>query len=356
MKTDLFTINSEHFNIFERKIVDETVYLVYAKTGAQWCKENLIYRSSVWAKDGELISPSFKKFFNWGEQPDIDPRPFSLSNCSLLEKIDGSTLIVSKYKNNLITRTRGSIDLSGCQNYNEIDEFKISCPKAFNVGENQSYIYEWASPTNRIILEYKQPKLFLIAVINHSDYSMLSQEKLDEIALEIGVDRPRVFKFKTIDDMIEATRELKDIEGFCVYYNHDQSIRKVKTVQYLTLHRFKFNLQFENVLDIFLLYKRPKYNEFIYRFSQEFDWECVEFIKGYASKICDSTREVDKILDSMKKFADSVRDLSRKEAAEKIISAYGNTSRSSFVFDFLSNKDINTEGLKKLYIQVLGKL
>jgi len=353
MKTNLSNINKEFFFVYEKTISGHTVFLVFPRANAEWTLENLIYRSSVWDAEGNLISASFKKFFNWEEQPLINPKPFEISNCQLLEKIDGSTLIISNFKNNLITRTRGSIDVSNCENSHEVDFFKNKYPKAFIVSENLSYIYEWVSPLNRIILDYKEPELYLTAVINHSDYSMWSQSDLDKLSNEINVKRPKVYNFKSIEELISTTKEFKGIEGICVYYNHGQNIRKLKSAHYLLLHHFKFNLTQENTLDLFLKYNCPKYNDFLKKISDETDWECAQFISSLASKICDASREVNLIIDAMKKFADSVRPISRKLAAEKILAAYGKTSRSGFVFNFLDNKEINVDGLKKLYLQVL---
>jgi hypothetical protein len=353
---DLDKIDRESFNVFEKVIGDDTIYLVYARSSPGWNVNNLIYRSSVWTKEGQLISASFRKFFNWDEHPDLDPKPYSISECQLIEKIDGSALIVSKYKGNLIVRTRGSIDVSGCENASEIDLFKTTYPKVFNnIGESYSCVYEWVSPTNRIILQHEKPDIYLIAVINHDDYSMWTQDKLDDLAMELQVKRPRVFKFSTIEEMIETVKEFKGIEGICVYYSHGQKIRKTKSSEYLLRHRFKYELSLENVLDMYLKFEEPKYNEFMNRVGKEFDWECLQFIQGLASKICDASVEVRKIMDHMNKFADSVRQLPRKEAAEKVLSAYGKTSRSGFVFHFLDNREIKVEGLKKLYLQVLEK-
>jgi hypothetical protein len=355
MNFDLDKIDRESFNVLEKTIGNDTVYLVYARSSPEWNATNLIYRSSVWTKEGRLISASFRKFFNWDEHPDLDPRSHTISGCQLIEKIDGSALIISKYKGSLIVRTRGSIDVSGCENANEIDIFKETYPKVFDVDEKYSYVYEWVSPTNRIILQHDNPDIYLTAVINHSDYSMWSQDKLDALAIDLNVKRPRVFKFSTIEEMIEAVKEFKGIEGICVYYDHGQHIRKAKSAEYLTRHRFKYELSQENVLDMFLKFERPSYNEFMARVGREFDWECIQFIQGLASKICDASVEVRKILDHMKMFADSVRQLPRKEAAEKILSSWGKTSRSGYVFNFLDNKEPNVEGLKKLYLQVLEK-
>lgn len=353
MNVNISQIDVKNIAIHEKQIGNDTVYLVHGKPGTNWNQNNLIFRSSVWDKNGNLISASFKKFFNWDECPDLDPKPLYISNCQLIEKIDGSTLILSKFNNNLITRTRDTVDVSFCDNYNEIDFFKKKYPKAFDVCQERSYIFEWVSPKHSIVLNYSQPDIYLTAVIEHYDYSMWSQEKLDALATSIGVKRPRIFKFATINEMIDAVKEFKGIEGICVYYNHGQNIRKVKSAEYLLLHHFKSDLNLGNVLDMYLRYCQPKYNEFIESIAKEFDWECAQYVKGLASKVCDASVEVNRIIDSMKKFSDSVRGISRKEAAEKIISSFGKTSRSSFVFGFLDNKQLNNDSLKKLYFQVL---
>jgi hypothetical protein len=353
MNIDISQIDAENIDVHEKQIGSETVFLVHGRVSTNWTQDNLIFRSSVWDKNGNLISASFKKFFNWDERPDLNPKPYSISGCQLIEKIDGSTLIVSKFKDNLITRTRDTVDASFCDNSNEIEFFKMKYPKAFDVCQECSFIFEWVSPKHPIIINYNQPDIYLTAVIDHSDYSMWSQDKLDDLALLLGVKRPRVFKFSTINEMIDAIREFKGIEGICVYYNHGQDIRKIKSAEYLILHHFKSDLSLGSVLDMYLRYGMPKYNVFIESIAKEFDWECAQYVKGLASKVCDASIEVNNIIDSMKKFADSVRGIVRKEAAAQIISSFGKTSRSSFVFGFLDNKQLDNDALKKLYFQVL---
>ena len=353
MKINISEINTEFFYINEKVIGDIPVLSIHQRPNCVWDKDNLILRASVWSKDGELISASYKKFFNWEEQPDLSSKPLSLSGCKLIEKIDGSAFIVSNFKGNLITRTRETVNIDNLPTKGEVDEFKIRYPKAFIVDECRSYIYEWVTPANRIVLDYKEPDIYLTGVIEHSDYSMWEQDKLDEFALEIGVKRPRTFEFSTIDDMIIAVKEFKGIEGVCVYFNHGQTIKKLKAIQYLTFHSFKYGMSLDNTLELFFKFGKPNYNEFMNKIAQEFDWECAEFIRGFVSRICDASVEVNKIITAMKSFADSVKHLNRKEAAEKIISAYGKTSRSGFVFNLLDNKDINEDGLKKLYFQCL---
>jgi len=111
MEIDISQIDLTKFIVSPRTFAGELVYLVIPQNmGCEWDSSNLHLRSSVWSADGQPVSLSFKKFFNWMEKPELTPPPSSLKKCELIEKIDGSTLLVSRYKGQLMARTRGTVD------------------------------------------------------------------------------------------------------------------------------------------------------------------------------------------------------------------------------------------------------
>lgn len=362
MQTDLLKIDQENFMIHPHEIAGETCYLVQPiHIGAKWNKQNLHFRSSVWNSQGELISASFKKFFNWGEQPELAYTPFSLTangGCELLEKIDGSTLIISKYKGELIKRTRGTVDASRMDNGHELEWLKDKYPEVFKFsGESTSdfsLLFEWVSPENKIVLNYgEDPDLYLIGGISHQDYSLWSQTMLDDLAIELGVKRPARYNFASVKEMLEAVENLKGKEGLCVYCNKGQDIRKVKSAWYLALHRMKTELgSYERIVDFYFTMNRPSYTEYYDFIVNNYDFELAEQCRGQISKVCEGMKEVDVIVNSMREKANSLRTVSRKEAAAVIIQAYGKTNRSGMVFSLLDGKELGTEELKKLLYQV----
>jgi hypothetical protein len=91
LKIDLSKIDLENFVIKSEKVGGELCHLVTPnKAGTKWDKQNLIYRSSMWNSKGELISASFKKFFNHLESPDLYPNPEKhIFDWNIPEKIDG---------------------------------------------------------------------------------------------------------------------------------------------------------------------------------------------------------------------------------------------------------------------------
>ena len=130
MKIDLEKIDLENFMVHPHFIGDHEVVLVQpVHIGARWRKDTMIFRSSVWDMEGNPVSLSFKKFFNYGEQPALAPIPPSLHGAELLEKLDGSTLLFSRYKGHTVIRTRGTVDARKQENGYEIDYLIQKYPK-----------------------------------------------------------------------------------------------------------------------------------------------------------------------------------------------------------------------------------
>ena len=135
MKLDKSLLDITDFNIRECIFGGDKCIWVFPKLeGTSWNEKNEILRSSIWRdSDGELVSPGFKKFFNWEQCPNIHPAPDVLhSKIKCVDKIDGSCLIVSRYKGELITRTRRALT-STLLNGDEVDKIlKVKYPKVFS--------------------------------------------------------------------------------------------------------------------------------------------------------------------------------------------------------------------------------
>jgi hypothetical protein len=366
MKINLQDINLEQFMVHQHFIGDVPVMLVQpCHIGASWDKDTLIFRSSVWDMDGNLVSAGWKKFFNDSEKPAIDPIPDDIKNGSILQKIDGSLLIFSKLPNGtVIIRTRGTVDAENqMDNGYEIPFLKEKYPgilRLLDAYPNCSILGEWTTPTNVIVLADKdEPDFYLLGLINHEDYSYTTQEEMDDLAEEYGLQRPKRYTFKTIDEMRAVVSEFRGVEGVCFYYKNDQCIRKFKGINYLYLHRAKSEISsIEKVIDLYInefmqLERYIPYSEFMEYLERTFDFEIAMMARGHVSKICDAMREVHKIMGALTKYAEECKPMPRKDAALKILQAYGSTGRSAIIFKMLDAKPIGADEWKKLLFQVL---
>lgn len=372
MKIVLNDIDRSQFMVHDHVLNGETVHLVQPQhIGASWNQKNKIFRSSVWDSNGELISAGFPKFTNWGEKPDYFPVPRSLNSATIIEKLDGSLLIVTKWKGQYIIRTRGTVDATTLDNGDELEVFKEIILQKLNTAQNNidtwniSYLFEWVSPRQRIVLSYGEiPDWYLVGIVSHQDYALVTQGKLNLIADDLGLKRPKTYTFNDIDELLANVDQWKGKEGVCVYSHVDQTIHKVKSAWYLVLHHMKSELSsFEKIIDVWLEFGKLDYQAFYKKLSDTFDFELANQVRGDVSRICDGYREVQKIIFGMNLFIKErclplgdVKDKKiRGQMAKVVIGAYGDTNRASFIFKLLDSKPLDDSDLKKLLFQVLKK-
>lgn len=362
MKIDISKIDREQFMVHTHEVAGEVAYLVQPQhIGCVWSKENAIFRSSLWSERGELISAGFKKFVNWGEKPEIFPVPDSLRKTQIIEKLDGSALIVSKYKDDLIVRTRGTVDASRLDNGHEIELLMNKYPLAFNnemLDTGASLIFEWVSPANRIVIDYGlEPDIFLIGAIDHLDYWLHNQDCLDDLAYDYGVQRPRTFKFDSITDMLAAVEVFDGVEGVCLYHSDGQEIHKIKGAKYLALHRLKSNLNsIRSIHELYESLEKPdSVDAFIEKLPKEYDFETMTSAKALVEEFYKKREELADIVIDITLFLDlGVKSMtSRKDQAQSIMDRFknGDEWKRSMAFNLLDQKlDLNSR--LKAYIEL----
>lgn len=323
-----------------------------------WNNDNLIFRSSIWTKyGGELVSASFPKFFNLNEGINIipDPTDSDLKNSNIISKIDGSTLIVSKYNGHLIHRTRGTFNAENLPNGNEIKLLKGKYPLAFDnflLDKGISLLFEWTTPSNRIIIDYgPEPDLKLIGAITHSDYSLYTQEQLDYISSEIiKVPRPKIYSYHNLDELINSVQEFTNEEGVVVYFDEDKKLKKIKGLEYLKLHRFKSNATLKNVTEMFFDENFKSIEEYREYINLNFDYECFMMVEPYIKIVFDYYLNITSKIKILEKYVNGLKGLSRKDSALDILSKHKDDGLSGFCFMLLDGKEITTEKIKKFIL------
>lgn len=325
------------------------------KHDIKWNDENKIFRSSIWTKNGELVSASWKKFTNLGEQLEFEPIDID-SDIEFIHKLDGSTLIISKFKRELIIRTRGTSDATTLDNGDEIPFLKKKYPLIFDNDmlntEQYSIVCEWYSPRNIIVeREAEEPTLWLTGVIKHDDYSYVLQNDLDIFATDWKVERPIRYKFNSISSMIESVNQWKKGEGIVIYGNKGQILKKTKSDRYLLLHRIKSTLSnVKNLIEFYIEKEMPCYEDFYKIIETEFDYEIAVQLKEELEKICESGESAKKYIDHILEVVHDIRKVeTRKEQAIMIKRNF--KENSSFVFSVLDGKIINKEQWTKLINQ-----
>ena len=347
-KKEIERLEKDGFRIKESEIAGDKVFLVTPDiTKTTWDKKSdLIYRSSVWTEEGKPVSLSWKKFFNYTEGNSVVPDPTSLKNTVCVDKIDGSTLLVSKYKGVLVMRTRGTFDISSLDNGSE-KEFLLEKYKTFfdfvmndeKESSRYTYVFEWTTPNNRIILSYgDEPELYFTGIIDMEDYTYLSNSEVDEMASRFNILRPKTYYPKSLDLLIKETKAMKGIEGFCLYYNNEQDIKKIKTEDYLMMHSFKMSKSTKAIIrDIIENY--VSYEEYKEQIISGFDFECWAFIEDKVKEVYSLFDEYIKQCDLLfKEVMDNIGEATKKEFAIYVMSHDECKEWSPVLFKIFSNK------------------
>ena len=290
---------------------------------------------------------SVKKIQNQSKRYDIQTSSGNFFANGIL--VHNSCLIVSKYKGELIIRTRGTVDASKLENGHEIELLKKKYPVAFDNdfldNEMHTLLFEWTTPTNRIVLnETLEPTLWLIGIVFHIDYSYVDQQYLDQYAIELGVERPKTYSI-SVDSDIETLKKqiepLKDIEGVVIYDNKtNQILKKIKTLRYLELHRvFTGVKSVDHLFDLFVEYGQPNRENFETLLATNFDWELVTTLKPLMDELYAKAKRIaDRITWIILYFnnPDFIA-LDRKGKAQKILELFPDCS--GIAFAVLDNKE-----------------
>jgi hypothetical protein len=353
----------EEFNFKDCLIAGDECWLITPKDmSVKWFDDNARFRSCIVRKsDNYVVSQGFAKFTNFGERPEFQPWD-NTWQFEAIHKLDGSLLIISKYKGELIVRTRGTVDARSIPNGHEIDELITKYPKVFDnevLNDGHSILVEWTTPSNVIVLrEHNTPTLTLVGIISNRDAVYCEQVILDGIAEEWDIDRPQRYHYNTIEECILDVDAWRGKEGVVLYSPDGQTLKKIKASEYCELHKICTGIKnVKQVMDLFLASPKFTTSEAFYKYVETtLDYEIAEKIKDDIENV---VHAYNIFVDKFNRLTDVVNDLtycdSRKEQAMVITSRYQDW-RKSFAFNILDNYEIHDTVLGKAIHYELDKL
>ena len=203
-------------------------------------------RGIVFLKDGDkysLVRLGFMRFMNWGEsgQDQINAKETAIFE----EKVDGSIIFLNNMEDEDWTvGTRGRVFAD-----QKISGRDISFEEMFwqifgsteELEDHILYLFELCGPENRIVVPYSRQAV-LIGARDKRTWRELQHEELDLIANKLGVKRPDVETFSSIEESLESAKNLPGYkEGYVVKQWSEEEGRykraKIKGTTYLDLHR-----------------------------------------------------------------------------------------------------------------------
>jgi RNA ligase len=212
-------------------------------------------RGMLFHKDGTIMSRRLHKFFNIGER---DETQFAAINFSLshviLEKLDGS-MVTGVF-------TDGGLRLGTKMGITEVsmqaEEFIATRPQyeQFIRWADQScgytLIFEWCSRKQRIVVDYPEDRLVLIAARETESGKYASLQWLQEYGDMFEVEVVKTYQGSAVSmqHLMDETKDAEGIEGYIIRFN-DGHMLKVKGEWYLRIHKTKDNLLHEkNIIEL----------------------------------------------------------------------------------------------------------
>jgi len=181
----------------------------------------------------------FFKFGNYGEPyaDDID-----WNTARVQEKIDGSLIKVWHHKGSWHVSTNNTINAERARTNNHEDTFLnvfhqawVRTGKQFSeLNPDYTYMFELVSPQTRVVVPYTETKLYHIGT--------REKDSLKELHVDIGIEKPKEYSITTIEECVEAAKNLdKYHEGFVVVDSHWRRV-KVKSPLYVAIHHILNNI------------------------------------------------------------------------------------------------------------------
>ena len=359
---DLVYLANSGFNVQDvtHPDYDESFVLVTpTDMGTDWNEANARYRSALLSLDGSIISQGFPKFTNWGEKPAFQPWDSSWQ-VEARHKMDGSLLIVSKYRDKTIARTRGTADARRLPNGHEIDVLREKYPTAFNnkyLDSGWTLLFEWTTPSNIIVIrEHNEPTLTLLGLVDNETATLMTQSNVDAVAEFLDLARPERYVYNSISECIADVSAWVGKEGVVLYSPCGQILKKIKAEAYLKLHRLATGIKnIKHVMELFI--SSPRFtspDEFYSYVESTLDYEVAEKIKDDIETVVSVYNDYLELIYRIVGFVGTRLDVceSRKEAAELVLANF-ESWQTGLVFTLFDRRKISEKQFSDTLFKIL---
>jgi RNA ligase len=306
----------------------------------KWDEHTIIARGIVTLANGIVISRPFTKFFNLGE-PEAEPISWT-DKITATDKIDGSLIIVSFHNGQMILNSKGSFT-SEHANFarkwiaDNMSKWKnAEMKRSLGGNERWTYLFESIFPEvdNIKVINYgDRADLTLLAVINVNTGSEWSYDMLKQTGNIIGVGVVKRYPFDDINLLLKKCKEgsIVDGEGIVLHFDPSGKRIKVKSDEYIRLHRLISHTSRKHILDVLI---KGDDVESIYTALPD---ELFAEVKKIVSEIKD---EFNSIQMRAKVVTDTIKPLpTKKEQALYLLARPELADVKNVVFEMLEGKD-----------------
>lgn len=219
-------------------------YTPQATYGGAWLPVERVSRGLIvhWPTT-QVVALPFEKFFNLNEQPETRLENLPERPIEVTAKLDGSLGITYWDGTRYAMATRGSF--TGPQAAWATARLQAH-PAIVDLPRDLTLLVEVIYPENRVVLNYGNVEgLFLIGARRLDGYDY-NYAELTELAERFGLPLVPSEAVSHLGDLLPLVESRTGIEGWVVRYPNGLRV-KIKTLEYLRLHKLLTNLTPERV-------------------------------------------------------------------------------------------------------------
>lgn len=199
--------------------------------------------------DGRILARPLHKFFNIGERPEATAENLDFSQPHIvMEKMDGSMIHPAIVNDAVVFMTRmGRTDVALKAERHLTQHLSDACGSLLDSGVTP--IFEFTAPDNRIVIQYKESGLTLLAMRHTISGQYIDHGTVGRTAERMGVAAVPVHTApRSGREFLAHARAVTGMEGFVVRFGNALMV-KAKGEDYVLKHRAKESvLQEKNVL------------------------------------------------------------------------------------------------------------
>jgi RNA ligase len=192
----------------------------------------------------------FHKFFNIGERKDthLDLIDLSRPHC-ISQKHDGSLVSAVLFDGEVRFCTKSGfsdvVKVMEERFLSKHPEYRVFCRQQIEQGF--TCLFEWCSQRNKIVLEYAEDALILLALRDNHSGRYLPYQELVKVAAAGGIpvtEQLQVEAGRDATGLVDEIKSREKMEGFVIHFEESSELFKIKTDWYFSRANQKKTAEF----------------------------------------------------------------------------------------------------------------
>ena len=295
-------------------------------------------RGLIFDTEGRIMSRPFHKFFNVNEREETQTHVIALDllfDHVIMEKMDGSMIRPVRVNGMVRLATKmGVTDIA-------VEAENLLTPEQYEwledaMSDNLTPIFEYIAPTNKIVIEYSEPKLVLLAMRgNFSGKYVMPNFAPFEIVPQYGSVEGGLSEY------IARAREMQGREGDIIRFANGHML-KIKNDWYVRIHKTKDLIRSDrNIADIIV-------NEQLDDVLPLLDASDLVLVRAYEQRFDAALENVLGRLEGLVTLARVLHGGVKKEVAINFVPNLINKEDAAFIFSALDGKELRPLVIKRI--------